>query len=319
MQRLPYMELNDLKREYAKLNKSFDKKLVFRMGADAGFFSEYNNMLLAIHYCLVNSITFVLSSKNANFSSTKCGWTDYFEKFTKEYKFPLLSVYNKRMESPVFKNKKDEMIFSAYRKIKGINFITYELFREIRRQDVNKVYSIPRVELNGTLLENCSKIHNLIWNYNNKTREEIEIIKEKLSLSGSYYAFHIRGGDKLIEHDLYSFEAYMNCVSQNKSIENIFVLTDDYTNIELLIKHYPCYNFKTLCNEHERGYIHQEFEKKTKSEKRKDLLKLFASMDLMQNAEMFVGTFSSNPGMNMGFRMPKDKIVGLDFSEWVIW
>ena len=36
---------------YIKLNKSFRRTLVFRMGDSGGFFSEYNGMILAMLYC----------------------------------------------------------------------------------------------------------------------------------------------------------------------------------------------------------------------------------------------------------------------------
>lgn len=47
-------------REYV-LN-AMKKRLLYYIGSDAGFFSEYNNMVLAIRYCQRNDVNFILSS-----------------------------------------------------------------------------------------------------------------------------------------------------------------------------------------------------------------------------------------------------------------
>ena len=38
--------------EYQKLNNSFRNELIFHVGATSGFYSEFNNMVLAMIYCL---------------------------------------------------------------------------------------------------------------------------------------------------------------------------------------------------------------------------------------------------------------------------
>lgn len=48
--------------EYKEVNESFKKVLIFKIGINSGFFSEYNNMILAMLYCLENRIQFKLSS-----------------------------------------------------------------------------------------------------------------------------------------------------------------------------------------------------------------------------------------------------------------
>jgi hypothetical protein len=57
------------------LNNSYKSKLVFGIGIHAGFYSEINNMVIAMVYCLHNGIKFSLHSSNANFRY-KSGWED---------------------------------------------------------------------------------------------------------------------------------------------------------------------------------------------------------------------------------------------------
>ena len=46
---------------------------------------------------------------------------------------------------------------------------------------------------------------------------------------------------------------------------------------------------------------------------------MFASIDILSRAEYTVGTFSTNPGMFLGMRMAKGKMIGVDYDSWMIW
>ena len=56
---------------YQALNRTFRKELIFHLGSDAGFYSEFNNMILAIIYCLQYHIKFSMYSLDANFKYPK--------------------------------------------------------------------------------------------------------------------------------------------------------------------------------------------------------------------------------------------------------
>ena len=88
---------------YQCFNSSLRYRFIYRLGGSTGFFSEYNNMVLAIHYCLINKIQFVLESEDANFSSGE-GWREFFLPFCKEIKNKWLHKYNYRIK-PVYHNR----------------------------------------------------------------------------------------------------------------------------------------------------------------------------------------------------------------------
>jgi hypothetical protein len=58
---------------------------------------------------------------------------------------------------------------------------------------------------------------------------------------------------------------------------------------------------------------------KSKEDRKRYILKLLASIEIISNSKLFIGTFSSNIGMYMGMRMPSDKIISIDLPEWQIW
>lgn len=310
------MEINVEK--YRKVNSSFKRKFVFRMGDSAGFFSEYNNLVLAIHYCLVNKIKFIMSSKYANFSTFK-GWTEYFIPFCEEYNHSILLKYNCR-HKPIYNSGFDRYKYNIYKKLYHIDDFTYNLFETIRgEQNTTEIYHIEELNIKGTLLNNCQLIHRMIWRYQEEIQSEINKLKSLIEFNAFYIGIHIRSGDKFSEYPLLDIDMYIQKALQASSIRNAFVLTDDYNVINVLNEKFPEWNFKTLCRKDENGYVHHDFIRKEKSEQRKDLIKLFASMDLLEKADVFVGTYSSNPGMNMGYRMNSQNIVGVDFEQWLIW
>ena len=60
-----------MKEAYQKVNEKFESVLVFHVGESAGFFSEYNCMILVMLYCLQHKIQFKLYSRDANFGYEK--------------------------------------------------------------------------------------------------------------------------------------------------------------------------------------------------------------------------------------------------------
>jgi len=309
--------IDDLVYKYNRLNNSFEKTYVFHLGANAGFFSEYNNMILAMLYCLKNKIKFVLYSKTANFGVNN-GWSDYFHSFCEENENLFHAKYNYRY--PIKLSSEIEGIINSYKSENYIDYLTYELWNLFRNKDFEEDhYEIPELDINGDIIHACSILIELTWNYNQLTSDCINNLAEKLELPSNYIGLHIRAGDKSIESELKPVDAYIDKVNTLTNIKDAFVLTDDYTIIEELRKKHLDWNFYTLCEEQERGYIHNKFMRSNSEIKMSHLFKLFLSVDILAISNYFIGTFTSNVGMYLGMKMPKGKCYGIDINEWHIW
>ena len=122
--------------------------------------------------------------------------------------------------------------------------------------------------------------------------------------------------DKIVESPYYSLERYFEKLgTKNK---NLFVATDDYTVIEDIKKKYPDWNVWTLCSPLERGYVQSVADKESFQEKDRNMILLFATMEILNRSERFVGTYNSNIGMFQGMRNPSI-CSGVDFDHWVVW
>lgn len=322
---------------YHRGNLSFSRYVVYRIGLDAGFFSEYNNMILAMAWCLRNGVQFRLFSRNANFGFNK-GWQDYFEPFCSENTSDYNLRYNHRPR-PFGKSKYYPFVLRKliqYGFIKA-NFdyiplysvilrslnigglLTQDIFVKARSQDLDEFVELPDIDFRGTVRSLCKYLTDVTWRFNNDIQREIENLIETLRLPEIYLGFHIRYGDKYVEYDQIPVEDYIRKAMSLSEVKSAFVLTDDYRVLEKLRSSYPDWQFISLCQEHERGYFNDEFNKLNSDERKARYIRFFASMITLERAYRFIGTFSSNPGMFLGMRMPQEKCHGLDFDKWVIW
>lgn len=301
---------------YQQRNQSFNKNLVFHLGVNAGFFSEFNNMILAMIYCYQHKIRFELYSDDANFKIDK-GFSDFFVSFCTEVHDNRHSTLNWR-----WVNDDRHPHLRETEKLKkelNITYLTHNLWKKFNNYYfAYQYFSFPELEVKGFTREIARYFIEMVWQYNAKTKEKIEILKSKIHLPIDYTGFHIRGGDKIIEHSIVAGNEYINLANKIKTPKTGFILTDDYRIFESMCINYPEWEFQTLCNKNEHGYFHEEYMKLSKEQKAEQLLNLFAAVDILSYSTCFFGTYTSNPGMFLAMKMKKNKMVGLDYKQWKI-
>lgn len=305
--------------KYNEINRSFDKKLLYQLGTNVGFFSQYNNMVLMMYYCLKNRIRFVLSSRSSNITIEK-GWQDYFEPFCEEADFMGGATYNPREAFfPTKKKMLGKILFDINFKLHGYDYHTYDLFKTMQKMDVNEYFSCPELGLDGNLVENCRRISNEVWRLNKNTRNYLEKNLSKLSIGVPYSAVHIRRGDKNIEISDTPILKYMQRLKQETTISRVYVATDDYRVYDYLRNKYPDYEFYTNVRETKNGYFQDVFDKLPAKVRYTETLALLTDVELLSRSECCVGTYSSNVGMFLYWQMPTGHFVGVDYDNWKIW
>lgn len=311
--------MSDLKSIYNKLNKLNRKRLIFRLGMESGFFSEYNNMIIAMLYCLVHRIEFVLYSQPANFGYEK-GWSDYFLPFCKEVHSKWHKKYNHRYPGAYFPPI-ERLQIKLFKQLGNFDYFTHELWNEIRNQDVmqNAYYNIPELQIAGDLNEACRVLVDMTWHIN----EEIQLLLDKrittLELPDKYVSIHVRRGDKSGEIDLFELDKYMKLLKEKSEIKDVFVATDDYSIVEELRNNYKDYRFYTLSTSDNKGFFYDQYASLESNAKKEHMLALLVDVALLERGDIFVGTYSSNIGMFIGMKKEKDKCFGIDYDHWVMW
>lgn len=309
------MRFDQFLEEYNRLNNSFIRKLVFRLGYDGGFFSEYNNMVFAILFCLNKRIKFTLSSINNNFSEV--GWVEYFEEFCPEDFDKFHIKHNTRQYSrPSIRQQIKRYLHILSTK----TYLTQDLWLKFHNTKFEKkTFKIDQLAINSDFFGACKYIIKLTWRYNTETLEKINRIIYKINLPKKYLAVHIRKGDKFKESGIIPSETYINKLKKSSTIKDYFVLTDDYEVITELNLLFPELTFYHLTDSEGKGYDHNLFSHLNSSTKKDALLKLFASIEIMSAAQFSMCTFSSNVGLFLGMRNGISNTFDVEGNELHIW
>lgn len=315
--------------QYRQLNASFQKRMVYRLGGGkVGFFSEYNNMIVMMLYCLDKKIRFELYSDWAPFT-VRDGWTDYFEpfdfvncdgihrRFNQRYNTERIEEYNYPLQNLL----KPRHISWLYRKLRGVDYLTQDLWSAIRDPAfARKTFTIPQLGWYDTSVVIAAQdIVSALWHYNIHTTQAVAAYIKAVNVPIEYISMHIRAGDKSSETKVFSHHDYIRLAEAVTRIKQAFVMTDDYTVVEQLRLDYPMWQFVTLAEPAERGYFQNDFLALNGLAKYQHHVKLFAEVELAARAKYFFGAFSSNVGMYMGMRIGPEKCRALDFDEWQLW
>ena len=312
---------------YQKINNSFRKRLIYHSGIDCGFFVELNYMLNAMLYCLEKGYRFQLYSEDANYG-TGIGWTEYFAPFCEEVHESLHHQFNlhrppswRRVIRNAIKTKSLSFVFwklkFAAKSIRG-HWLAYKAYGEYVRlsQDVayhsSKHYHIPALDLNGTYTETYAMLARMIWQPQPELKQQIADTKRHLSLPQVYSGIHIRGGDKAQEARLITGKRLIEALRPNDG-DCIFALADNYNQLDIVRSGFPQLRIMSLCQPHETGYYHQEFNRLAPQEKKDAIIRLLASVDILLHSRAFIGTITSGPSVFiMKVRADEPSVTAID-------
>jgi hypothetical protein len=301
---------------YNKKNNSFQKKYIFNFGSEGGFYSEFNNMVFGIIYCLKYNYRFILYTGNSKFKIDK-GWEDFFEPFCDEITSSWFhNKFNRRIKTPKIKPKYYP-IWYGYKLFNRDTYLTPELFHSFYNKEFEKEeFDFPELGLKGNLREVSHEIIKMIYRFNDDTKADIQKSVLTVNLPSEYVSLHIRRGDKATEFNLAPVSDYVYMANKLSDLKEIFISSDDYTVIEELQQEYPEIQLYALVKKEERGYVQDIFAKESKAKRKQDLVTLFASIEIMTSSVLTIGAYSTNLGIFLGMRMPEDEFISIQKSSW---
>lgn len=186
------------------------------------------------------------------------------------------------------------MLFCAKRKLlkvrNGVQYLTDDVFEKAYVDDVTFA-KWPEFGIDGDICTEFTKLKDVALRYNRKTFIKIKEKIKELHLPKHYCSVQFRGGDKTLEVVRpMDVDCVINRIrASDIKIENMFVFTDDYTYVEQIKEKCPEWNIYTLTKENEHGYINADFNKKSWSLRRKEMIKLFAMTEICIHSDMHFG------------------------------
>lgn len=298
---------------YKQLNESFNKKFIHHLGTGNGFFSELNSMLFAVLFCLQKKLRFELYSKDAYFTFGN-GWNEYFESFCPEF---MNDYIGKRISREYINNTYNNHICYLY-KIITKNVLLNDIYWYCRSGWFeHSHFDIPELGINGDLRHAMKIIIPIVYRFNATYKACIKKEVKKTELPDNYISLHIRAGDKITERELITSQSYLEKAKERTGCKNVFIATDDYRIFDQLKDANPDYTFYTTTSPEEKGYDQDMTVLSSNEHIRRNLIELFASIEIFLHSELFVGTYSSNPGLFTGMLLG-DKMIGMDYDKWLI-
>lgn len=298
---------------YKQLNESYKRKLIHHFGTGNGFYSELNSLLFSTLFCLQNKLRLELYSKDATFTFGN-GWAEYFEPFCPEFKNDYIG---KRISRDYINNHSDKHICYLY-KIFTRNDILNDIYWYCRSGWFeHSHFCVPELGIDGEIRQAMKVIIPIIYRFNDKYTAIIDQFIENLNLPDEYISLHVRAGDKVTERKLITPQDYLEKAKLHSDCHNIFVATDDYRIFEQFRDNNPEYTFYTSTSPKEKGYDQDKFVQSSKDYVQHNLIEMFASIQVFLQSSLFVGTYSSNPGMFVGMQLD-ERMIGMDFDRWLI-
>lgn len=296
---------------YQRVNESFSRRMVYRVGVDCGFFVEMNYMVNAMIYCLAHRIRFQLYSADANFG-TGVGWTEYFQPFCEEVHETFHQKYNfHRLPSwlgivRLCRSQKSlgPVAWKVKKTLKTLigRVVSYRAYGEkvLFAQDVpiEPVHRcvVPELGIDGDYLSTFTMLARMVWRLHPEIQQQEDNYKVKLSLPDIYSGVQIRGGDKVTETKLIDRKTLIEKLNLHDG-ESLFILTDDYRQFLQAREDFPTLQLSTLCQENETGYHLKQFSQEDSQSKKKAITRLVISVDLLLYCRSFVGSITTGPSV----------------------
>lgn len=92
-------------------------------------------------------------------------------------------------------------------------------------------------------------------------------------------------------------EYYVQLIKEQTSLQDVFVLTDDYRLFEKIQALAPDIHWYTLCSPEEKGYINNVFTKTIKERKQKQMVRFLCSMQILMESSLFIGSITTSPSL----------------------
>ncbi len=288
-------QIREVLKQYNRKNNAFKKKVVFHVGDGAGFYSEVNAMMQCMLWCYARQIKFELYADDANFSGGH-GWAEFFEPFCEENHNRWNHYGNHRFKKSI-RDYKNYIPYAVteflLRKVSQIDYLTQDIFTTAIDRKVSQVEIVDCdvFDVHGVNFEEFAKLIKYVMRFNKKTLADINGKIESLCLPESYCSVQIRGGDKSLEYKrLNDVDLIMSRVLEdNDDLKNLFVFTDDYSYVSQIKEKYKELNVFTLTKEDEAGYVNEAFQKTDWKNKRDNMIKLFAMVEICLSSDVHYG------------------------------
>jgi uncharacterized protein (DUF111 family) len=113
-------------------------------------------------------------------------------------------------------------------------------------------------------------------------------------------------------------EDYLKILDKVTKQDNfpVFIATDDQRIIEEIKNISPERRIYHFIFPEKNGFDMAKFSELSQEQQRHHIIQLLAEIEMLVEADLFIGTYSSNIGMFVGMARNGKEIYGVDADEW---
>ncbi len=300
--------------EYEQFNMKFKRRLIWHFGTGNGFYSELNGLLLGVLYAAQYQYQFVLYAQDKNLCMPN-GWEDVFLPFCPRFSFSLIG---RSILIGTNHNCRRNKLTSLYKMFsEDITEDDVFWYTHTNRFAVAE-YNIPELGIKGDIHQAMRRLIPLVYRFNPFYRNKIDELKATIKLPDQYVGIHIRVGDKANEVEIIPPHRYLDKMKCYTSEINTFIYTDNIHVVNELRRCDKDLFLYSFVDDKDQGFDMKTVTNMSDEDRQLQLIKMFASIEVLLCSVLFVGTYSSNPGMFIGMLLDKKHIIGMDYPEWLL-
>mmetsp|Transcript_1057 Transcript_1057/g.3282 ORF Transcript_1057/g.3282 Transcript_1057/m.3282 type:complete len:421 (-) Transcript_1057:100-1362(-) len=168
------------------------------------------------------------------------------------------------------------------------------------------------------VFDNMKRFVRNVWKPNKSIRDNTQDSMRQMNLiPGQYVGLHIRRGDKALEVPLIPLEDYAHAVKiSGSNATTIFLATDDGSILWELKQLLPGYKIFTFADPSSTGHLQRTANEAALRGTVLSTMSLVAEIDILRQAEYFIGTYSSNIGRLLAVLRdrPTETSISMDVS-----
>lgn len=130
----------------------------------------------------------------------------------------------------------------------------------------------------------------MFWRPHAYILERVKVYEEHLNINGPYISLHIRKGDNV---DVYiPNEKYAEVINKITEIENVYLMSDDDSIYDEMVKLCPLKKFYTFKKEM-LGWIEGNFYDLPNEEKKRQIVDLICDVEIAKKSAIHIGSCSN--------------------------
>lgn len=281
------------RRDFQRLNASFEASLAFRFGRGGGFCAEMLCLIKSMMFCLDRRVRLCMSlGGRPSGIGIANGFTDYFDPVFPEVDAGVFNALNLQTvrgsgRFPIARR-------GVSRLLHAVTGSDYFMMDDLGALPARLV--VPELGIAAEYADACALLVRLMWVYRPEVGQEVMHVVSRLDVPASYLSVHVRRGDKSRESPHVPLDRYVTAIHAARPQGGVVAIASDDADAAnelatLLPSRYQVIRCSAVDG---RGFRRDEFNRLPAAERFRQVKRFLAELEVLRGGDLFVGSAGSN-------------------------